>query len=53
MGKKKALVVIELVDESTAEPNKKIADDILTWLREDATGMPWVKNVVGVTVEEE
>jgi hypothetical protein len=49
---KKATIVLELVDESVEEKNEKIASDLLSWLREEAVFIPWVKNVKDITIED-
>ena len=53
MKKKKAVVTVELVDESSEEENSKIAQELLDWFREDAVSIPWVKKVEDVTVKDE
>jgi len=52
MKRKKAIITVELIDESAEEDNEKIARELLEWFREDATVIPWVKNVKNVTVED-
>jgi hypothetical protein len=53
MKKKKAVITVELVDESSEEKNSKIAQELLDWFREDAILIPWVKKVEDVTVKDE
>jgi hypothetical protein len=53
MKSKKAIITVELIDESAEEGNEKIARELLEWFREDAVAIPWVKNVKNVTVEDE
>jgi hypothetical protein len=53
MKRKKAVIIVELVDESSEEENSKIAHEVLDWLREDSVSIPWVKNVEDVTVKNE
>jgi hypothetical protein len=53
MKRKKAVIIVELVDESSEEENSKIAHELLDWLREDAVSIPWVRNVEDVTVKNE
>jgi hypothetical protein len=53
MKSKKAIITVELIDESAEEANEKIAHELLEWFREDAAAIPWVKNVKNVTVEDE
>ncbi|MGQ9726857.1 MAG: hypothetical protein ACUVQW_05575 [Candidatus Bathycorpusculaceae bacterium] len=52
MKKKKAIITVELVTESTAEDNEKIARELLAWFREDAVYVPWVKDVKEIVVKE-
>jgi hypothetical protein len=51
LANKKATIVFELVDESVEERNGKIASDLLSWLREEAVFIPWVKSVKDITIE--
>ncbi len=53
MKRKKAIIIVELVDESAGNRNENIAKDLMNWFREDAVAVPWVKDVKGVTVKEE
>ena len=53
MKRKKAVIIVELVDESAEVSNDNIAKDLMNWFREDAVAIPWVKDVKGVTVKEE
>jgi hypothetical protein len=53
MKRRKAIITVELVDESSEEENSKIAQELLDWLREDSVSIPWVKNVEDVTVKNE
>jgi hypothetical protein len=53
MKRKKAIIIVELVDESAEDRNENIAKDLMNWFREDAVSVPWVKDVKGVTVKEE
>ncbi len=52
MTKKKAVITFELVDESLANSNEAIAQDLLKWFREEAVPAPWVKDVKAVVVQE-
>ncbi|MEM3442854.1 MAG: hypothetical protein QW667_08350 [Candidatus Bathyarchaeia archaeon] len=51
MVKKKAVVVFELVDESAAEKDEKIVEELFEWLQNDGVFIPWVKSVKSVRVE--
>jgi hypothetical protein len=53
MGKKKAMITVELVDESAWEADEKIAQELLDWFTEDAGFIPWVKNVKDVVLNRE
>ncbi|MCD6431528.1 hypothetical protein J7L33_02345 [Candidatus Bathyarchaeota archaeon] len=53
MKKKRAIITLELVDESIEEENDKIKQELLKWLREDAAFIPWVKNIKNVIVENQ
>jgi hypothetical protein len=52
MKRKKAMITVELVDESVMEANDKIARELFEWLRDDAFSMPWVRDVKVVIVED-
>jgi hypothetical protein len=51
MGKK-AIITVELVDESVASSNSAIAEELLRWFREEALPAPWVKEVKKIVVQE-
>jgi ABC-type iron transport system FetAB ATPase subunit len=51
MKRKRAIIRVELVDESIVEANEKIARELLEWFHEDAIAVPWVKHVKDVTVD--
>jgi len=50
---KKAIIVIELVDESAEKPNEQIEKEILEELSKHPLTIPWLKNIEKVTVTEE
>jgi diketogulonate reductase-like aldo/keto reductase len=52
MKTKKAIITLELIDESVDETDKKIAQELLNWLLEDAISIPWVKSVKDVIVKD-
>jgi hypothetical protein len=52
MSRKKAIITVELVDESVEETCEKIARELLDWFREDAISIPWVKDVTDVSVKD-
>jgi hypothetical protein len=51
--RKKAIITVELVDESIFDKNENIARELVDWFREDAVSVPWVKDVKGITIKEE
>jgi hypothetical protein len=52
MKRKRAVITVELVDESVGTKNDSIAEDLLNWFREDSVPAPWVKDVKIVVVQE-
>jgi hypothetical protein len=52
MKRKNVIITIELVDESINETDEKIKQELLDWFREDATSIPWVKDVRDITVKD-
>lgn len=48
--KKKALVTVELIDESVMVSNSTIAEEIFAWLVAEVVPAPWVKEVKGVII---
>jgi len=52
MKRKKAIITVELVDESIKEADEKIERELLDWFREDAISIPWVKDVKDITVKD-
>jgi hypothetical protein len=53
MRRKRAIITVELVDESIEEKDEKIEQELLDWFRENATFIPWVKDVKEITVKDE
>ena len=51
MGKK-AIITVELVDESLGISNTTIAEELLRWFREEALPTPWVKEIKKIVVQE-
>jgi hypothetical protein len=51
MGKK-AIITVELVDESVMSSNSAIAEELLRWFREEVLPAPWVKEVKKIVVQE-
>ena len=52
MKRKRAIITVELVDESIGEADEKIERELLEWFREDAISIPWVKDVKDITVKD-
>jgi len=53
MRKKKAIITVELIDESVEEADEKIIRELLNWFREDVISIPWVKDIKDITVKDE
>jgi hypothetical protein len=53
MKRKRAIITVELVDESIEEKNEKIEQELLDWFRENTISIPWVKDVKEITVKDE
>jgi len=53
MKKKKAIITIELIDESIEEADEKIARELLNWFHEDVISAPWVRDVKDITIKDE
>ena len=51
MGKK-ALIISELIEECSERPNGEIAEEMLRWLKEEASAAPWVKKFNCVEVRD-
>ena len=51
MGKK-AVIIVELVEESEGVPNSEVAEEMLQWFKEELMTVPWVKTVVGIEVKD-
>ena len=49
MGKK-AVVIVELVDESDASSNSAIAEEMLRWFTDETLPAPWVKKITIIRV---
>ncbi len=52
MSGKRAVITVELVDESLQERSEKIVQELLEWFR-DVVCVPWIKEVKDITVKEE
>jgi hypothetical protein len=53
MKRKKALIVIRLVEESLEKDNAEIEKEIVQALRNEFPAIPWFEEVERVTVTEE
>jgi len=53
MRRKRAIITVELIDESIEETDEKIVQELLDWFQEDAISIPWVKDVKEITVKGE
>ena len=51
MGKR-AIITLELVDESVENSNSAIAEELLEWFKEEAVPAPWVKEIKKVVVQD-
>jgi len=51
MTRKKAVITAELVDESVANSNETISEDLLKWFQNETVPAPWVKAVKTVVVQ--
>ncbi|MDH7564050.1 MAG: hypothetical protein QHH24_04090 [Candidatus Bathyarchaeota archaeon] len=51
MKRKRALITVELVDESIGQDDRAIEREILEWLNEEK-GMPWVREAKSVAVKD-
>jgi hypothetical protein len=51
MKRKKAIITIELVDESILEADKEIERELLEWFREDAH-VPWLRDVKNIAITD-
>ncbi len=49
---KRAVITVRLVDESVANSNGTIAEEVLKWFRENSLPPPWVKEVEAVAVAD-
>ena len=52
MRRKRAIITVELIDESIGETDEKIVQELLDWFQEDAISIPWVKDVKEITVKD-
>jgi len=52
MKRKKAIITVELVDESIAEADEKIKQELTDWFQEGAISIPWVKDLKDITVKD-
>jgi hypothetical protein len=53
MGRKKAVVTVELVDESAKESDERITQELLDWFKDDSNIIPWVKSVKRIVLQDD
>ena len=53
MGRKKAVVTVELVDESAKESDERITQELLDWFKDDSNIVPWVKSVKRIVLQDD
>lgn len=53
MGRKKAVVTVELVDESAKESDERITQELLDWFKDDSNVVPWVKSVKRIVLQDD
>jgi hypothetical protein len=51
MGKK-AIITVELFDESVASSNNALAEEMLRWFKEEAVPPLWVKEIKKIVVHD-
>jgi hypothetical protein len=49
---KKAIITVELVDESLEHSNNAIAEELLRWFMEEALTAPWVKEIKKIVLQD-
>jgi hypothetical protein len=49
---KKAIITVELVDESLGHSNNTIAEELLRWFTEEAMPAPWVKEIKKIVLQD-
>ncbi len=52
MKGKRAIITVELVDESLGNSNESIAKELLNWFKEETLPAPWVKQITSVVVQQ-
>jgi len=53
MRAKRAVISVELVDESTQEADLNIARELSDWFAEEGNVIPWVKSIREVVVKSQ
>ncbi|MEM2911340.1 MAG: hypothetical protein QXM52_02065 [Candidatus Bathyarchaeia archaeon] len=53
MKGKIAVIIVELLEESSENTNEEIKRELIKWFQEDAFLMPWAKEVKNIVVKEE
>ena len=49
---KRAVITLELVDESVENSNGALAEELLEWFKEETVPAPWFKEIKKVVVED-
>ena len=49
---KKALIIVELLEECDEISNSEVAEEMLRWFREEALAASWVKKFICVEVRD-
>lgn len=52
MGRKKAVITVELVQESERKENEKIVQELLEWFSGETVVIPWVGKIKNIVIEE-
>ncbi|MEM3703679.1 MAG: hypothetical protein QXX79_04605 [Candidatus Bathyarchaeia archaeon] len=52
MKRKKAIMIVELVDEANEEKEDVVKRQIIEWFQEDAVTMPWVRELKSITIKQ-
>ena len=52
MKGKRAIITVELVDESIGNSNESIAKELVNWFKEETLPAPWFKEITSVVVQQ-
>jgi len=53
MSRRKAIITVELIDESIQEADETITSELFDWFSEDNNVIPWVKGVKQIVLKDE